>query len=35
MTAYAPSTEPQPLEPLFLVAFDQRIKSEAVLEAIW
>jgi uncharacterized protein YfaS (alpha-2-macroglobulin family) len=34
MTAYTPSTEPQPLNPLFLVAFDQRIKPEAVLETI-
>ncbi|HSR35464.1 MAG TPA: alpha-2-macroglobulin family protein [Anaerolineae bacterium] len=34
MTAYYPSTEPQPLNPLFLVAFDQRVKPEAVLETI-
>ncbi len=34
MTAYAPSTGPQPLDPLFLVAFDQRVEAEAVLETI-
>jgi uncharacterized protein YfaS (alpha-2-macroglobulin family) len=34
MTAYYPSTDPQPLNPVFLVAFDQRVKPEAVLETI-
>jgi uncharacterized protein YfaS (alpha-2-macroglobulin family) len=34
MTTYTPSSSPQPLNPLFLVAFDQRIKPEAVLETV-
>ena len=34
MTTYYPSTGPQPLDPLFLVAFDQRIDPQAVLETI-
>ncbi len=34
MTAYYPSTDPQPLDPLFLVAFDQRVNPESVLETI-
>ena len=31
MKAHLPSADPQPLEPLFLVAFDQRVDPEAVL----
>jgi uncharacterized protein YfaS (alpha-2-macroglobulin family) len=34
MIDHLPSTGPQGLEPLFLVAFDQRIDPEAVLETI-
>ncbi|UCC62097.1 MAG: hypothetical protein JSV36_15105, partial [Anaerolineae bacterium] len=34
MTNYHPSTEPQPLNPLFLVAFDQRVNPEAVLDTV-
>jgi uncharacterized protein YfaS (alpha-2-macroglobulin family) len=34
MTDYYPSTDPQPLDPLFLVAFDQRIDPEAVLDTM-
>jgi uncharacterized protein YfaS (alpha-2-macroglobulin family) len=34
MTTYYPSTDAQPLDPLFLVAFDQRINPQAVLETI-
>jgi hypothetical protein len=34
MTASYPSTDPQPLEPVFVVAFDQRVNPEAVLETI-
>jgi uncharacterized protein YfaS (alpha-2-macroglobulin family) len=34
MTAYLPKNDPQPLEPLFLLAFDQRIDPQAVLETI-
>ena len=34
VTGSYPTTDPQPLDPLFLVAFDQRISPEAVLETI-
>jgi uncharacterized protein YfaS (alpha-2-macroglobulin family) len=34
MIDHAPSTSPQPLEPLFLIAFDQRIDPEAVLGTV-
>ena len=34
MLRHLPSTSPQPLEPLFLVAFDQRIDPEAVLGTV-
>jgi uncharacterized protein YfaS (alpha-2-macroglobulin family) len=34
MTTYTPSSSPQPLSPLFLVAFDQQIDPEAVLGTI-
>ena len=34
MTSYYPSYTPQPRDPLFFVAFDQRINPEAVLETI-
>jgi uncharacterized protein YfaS (alpha-2-macroglobulin family) len=34
MTASYPQDEPQPLDPLFFVAFDQRINPSAVLETI-
>jgi uncharacterized protein YfaS (alpha-2-macroglobulin family) len=34
MTDYFPSSSPQPLDPVFVVAFDQRIDAEAVLGTI-
>jgi uncharacterized protein YfaS (alpha-2-macroglobulin family) len=34
MTGHLPSTDAEPLEPLFLVAFDQRIDPSAVLETV-
>jgi hypothetical protein len=34
MTDYLPRTGPQPLNPLFMIAFDQRIDPEAVLPSI-
>jgi len=34
MTTYYPSSTPQPRDPLFFVAFNQRINPEAVLETI-
>ena len=34
MIDHAPSSNPQPLEPLFLIAFDQRVDPEAVLRTI-
>jgi uncharacterized protein YfaS (alpha-2-macroglobulin family) len=34
MTAHYPSHSPQPLDPLFLVGFDQRIDPEAVLDTV-
>ncbi len=34
LTAHYPSHDPQPLDPLFFIAFDQRIDPEAVLATI-
>ena len=34
MTTHHPSSSPQPLDPLFLIGFDQRVNPEAVLETI-
>jgi uncharacterized protein YfaS (alpha-2-macroglobulin family) len=34
MTAHYPSRSPQPLDPLFLIAFDQRVNPEAVLDTV-
>jgi uncharacterized protein YfaS (alpha-2-macroglobulin family) len=34
MTTYSPSYGPQPLEPLFFIAFDQRIDPDSVMETI-
>jgi len=34
MTDYYPSIEPQPLNPLFLIAFDQRVNPESVLDTV-
>ncbi len=34
MTGSTPSSSPQPLDPLFLVTFDQRVDPEAVLDTI-
>jgi uncharacterized protein YfaS (alpha-2-macroglobulin family) len=34
MTTYSPSHGPQPLDPLFFIAFDQRILPDAVLDTI-
>jgi uncharacterized protein YfaS (alpha-2-macroglobulin family) len=34
MIAHYPSTDPQPLDPLFLVGFDQRVNLEVVLDTV-